>query len=75
MKLTSAGAEDHEYDHSGGFVTALIEMKLDQNTMFEWQRHNQDQIDVPPFAELLEFIDLQAPASENTVQRMIKSIL
>ena len=39
-------------------------MELDQLTMFEWQRHSQNQSDVPHYAEILEFIDLRARASE-----------
>ncbi len=34
--------------------------------MFEWQKHSQDHTDVPPYRELLEFIDLRARASETS---------
>ena len=30
------------YEPSGPFVTSVIESKLDQTTMFEWQRHLQE---------------------------------
>ena len=36
-----------EYDPSGPFVTSLLELKLDQNTVFEWQRCSQDSKEVP----------------------------
>ena len=52
------------HEPSGAFITSLIEMKLDQLTMFEWQRHSQNQSDVPHYAEILEFINLRARASE-----------
>ena len=53
------------YDTSGTFVTSLIEMKQDQSTMFEWQKHTQENSDVPHYAEIQEFIDLRARASET----------
>ena len=31
----------------GSFVTSLLELKLDINTMFEWQQHSQASADVP----------------------------
>ena len=31
------------------FMTSLLEMKLDPTTMFEWQRHSQEQRDVPDY--------------------------
>ncbi len=52
------------HEPSGSFVTSLLELKLDVNTMFEWQRHSQSSHDVPHYKELLEFINLRAQASE-----------
>ena len=49
---------------SPSFITSLIELKLDTNIMFEWQKHSHDQADVPPYTELLAFIDHRAQASE-----------
>ena len=43
---------------SGAFITSLIELKLDESTVFEWQRHSQDQPDVSHYVEILEFIHL-----------------
>ena len=56
-----------DYEPSSAFITAVIELKLDTNTMFEWQRHSQSQATVPHFQELLEFIDCRAQASETSV--------
>ena len=47
-----------KYKLSGVFITSLIQLKLDQLTMFEWQSHGQDQPDVPHYMEILKFIDL-----------------
>ena len=48
----------------GPFVTSILELKLDQNTMFEWQKHSQDSAAVPHYNDLLEVINLRAQASE-----------
>ena len=42
------------------FVTALVELKLDQSTMFEWQRQSQDATDTPHYERLSKFLDLKA---------------
>ena len=55
------------YDPPGPFITSLLELKLDTNTMFEWQRHSQESTDVPHFSKLMEFLNLRAQASETSV--------
>ena len=40
------------------FVTFMLETKLDQTTMFEWQKHSQGSKEVPDYLELLQFLDL-----------------
>ena len=40
---------------SGKFLTSMIELKLDHNTIFEWQRHTQDEREVPHFRGLAGF--------------------
>ena len=45
---------------------SMLELKLNQATMFEWQRHSQDSNDVLQYSALVNFIDLRAQASENT---------
>ena len=46
-------------------ITSMLELKLDQVTMFEWQRHSQDSKDVLPNSDLLEFLDLKVQASKT----------
>ena len=48
------------------FVTSIIELKLDQTTLFEWQKHSQSTVnEVPHYQDILEFLDLRAQASET----------
>ena len=50
----------------GKFVTSMIELKLDTETLFEWQKYSQASVNVPHYDELLSFIDLRAQASETS---------
>ena len=50
----------------GKFITSMIELKLDTETLFEWQKHSQTSVDVPHYDELLSFIDLRAQTSETS---------
>ena len=43
------------------FITSTL--KLDTNTMFEWQKYSQDSVYVPHYQKLLEFINLRTQAS------------
>lgn len=54
------------HDPPGPFITSLLELKLDATTMFEWQRHSQDSLDVPLYNDLLKFINLRAQAAESS---------
>ena len=45
------------------FITSVTELKLDSETMFEWQKHSQDKTEV--YQDILDFIDLRAQASET----------
>ena len=54
-----------DYEPSGPFITSVLELKLDVNTVFEWQKHSQDSTDVPHYRRLLKFINLRAQASET----------
>ena len=54
-------------DPSGPFITSAIELKLDKCTMFEWQKHSQKCDEVPPYEEILAFLDLRARATESMV--------
>lgn len=48
------------------FITSLIEIKLDEETLFEWHKHSQEKVaEVPHYQEILDFINLRAQASES----------
>ena len=48
------------------FITSVV-LKLNTDTMFEWQKHSQDKVeDVPRYQDFLDFIDLRAQASETS---------
>ena len=55
------------YEPSGAFLTSILELKLDPDTMFEWQRHSNSSSAVPHYSDLLEFINLRARATEHSV--------
>ena len=55
------------YEPSGQFITSTLELKLDQSTMFEWQKHSQKSTGVPHYQDLLEFFNLRAEASESSL--------
>ena len=54
-----------ESELPGSFITSVLELKLDQDTMFEWQKHSHESTTVPHYSELLDFINLRAQASES----------
>ena len=54
---------------SGPFITSALELKLDDNTMFEWQKYSQDSPTVPHFSSLLQFLNLRAQATESWKSR------
>ena len=56
------------YGPSASFITALIQLKLDQNTRFEWQRYTQGVKKVPHYDDMLAFLDMRAQASETLVR-------
>ena len=49
-----------EYEPSGHFITSALELKLDVDTMFEWQKHSQSSTKVPHYRDILSFINLRA---------------
>lgn len=50
-----------EAEPNWAFIMSIIELNLDIDTMFEWQRHSQDKTEeVPPYQDILEFLDLRA---------------
>ena len=56
--------EAMDYEPLGHFITSILELKLDMNTMFEWQKYSHN---VPHYQKLLEFINLHAQASEASI--------
>ena len=65
--LKAMGSEPDE-----SFITSVIELKLDVDTMFEWQRHSQAKTEVPSYSEILDFLDLRAQASETSLSSSSK---
>ena len=47
------------YEPSGPFITSALELKLDQTTMFAWQKHSQKFEGVPHYQDLA-FLNLHA---------------
>ena len=64
VKQHLCALKNSEHNLPGTFITLIIELKLDTDTMFEWQKHTQDKTDVPPYKDLLDFIGMRAQASE-----------
>ena len=62
-----------EEDPNRSFVTALLELKRDKGTMFEWQNVSQDARKIPHYDDLLEFLNLRAQASETCSNEPKKS--
>ena len=46
-------------DLPGSFITSMIELNLDVDTLFEWQKHSQENTDVPSCEDLFSFIDVR----------------
>ena len=61
-------------DPSGPFITTFLELKLDQNTLFEWQKCSQGSKDIPHCTKILEFLNLCAQASESCSSEAKRSI-
>ena len=53
-------------------LTAIIELKLDPTTMSNWQHSSRENREVPPFEDLVDFLDLQASDTENSVNDVVK---
>ena len=54
-----------DYDPSSPFITSVLELKLDVNTMFEWQKHSKMLPICPTTRSSSNFIKLRAQASET----------
>ena len=53
----SASMKSMGYESSGPFITSTLELKLDQSTLFEWQKNSQKSTGVPHYRDL-EFFNL-----------------
>ena len=53
-------------------LTGITELKLDPTIMKDWQRSTREKIEVPPFEDLLDFLDLQARDTENSICDVVK---
>ena len=62
-------------DNFETLLTIIVELKLDSTTMRDWQRSSQKHREVPPFEDLLDFLDLQECDTENSVCDVVKNIL
>ena len=56
--------EAMEYSSWNHLMTSIIELKLDQETLFEWEKLTQGKKQVPDPRDRLEFLDLRAQACE-----------
>ena len=45
-----------------------LNLKLDANTIFEWQKFSQECIDVPHYQKILKILNLGAQASEGSAE-------
>ena len=61
------------HETSGSFITLLLELKLDSNVIFEWQKFSKDSENVPHYSRLLEFLNLRAQPSETCTSETRKA--
>ena len=59
-------------DNFETLLTAILELKMDPTTMKDWQHSTWEHSEVPPCSDLLDFIDLQASDSENSLHDVVK---
>ena len=61
------------HEPSRTLLTSLLQLKLDPTTRFEWQKHNQSEVDIASYTDLLEFINLRAQATETLTPDQMQS--
>ena len=49
-------------------LTCIIELKLNTTTMRDWQRSSRKIKEVPPFKDMLNFLDMQVRDTERSVR-------
>ena len=52
------------------YLTAAIELKLDEDTKLRWTEHSSKCEKTPPCEEMLEFLDVQARYHESVADSM-----
>ena len=57
-----------KHELSVAFITSFIQLKLHQNSMFEWQKHSQEEKDVPHYEMLTKFLEIRAIAAESSAR-------
>ena len=55
------------------FITPVLQLIFDANTMFEWLKHSQESVDVPHYEKLLEFVNLHSQATETFISERKRS--
>ena len=50
------------------YLTAAIELKLDEDTKLKWMEYSGDSDTTPSYEELLKFLDIRARHHESAVQ-------
>ena len=53
-------------------LTGIIQLKLDPTTMKDWRRSSREKKEMPPFEDLLDFLNLQARETEISVRDGVK---
>ena len=54
-----------DYDPSGPFITSVLELKLNEDILFKWQRLSHESGKVPHYQDMLDFLDLRAQSTES----------
>ena len=57
-----------EQDTLETYLTAAIELKLDEGTKLKWAEYSSERETTPPYEELLKFLDIQARHHESVIQ-------
>ena len=54
-----------DYDPSGPFITSVLELKLNEDILFKWQRHSHECGKVPHYQDMLDFLYLRMQSTES----------
>ena len=57
-----------EQDTLETYLTAAIELKLDEGAKLKWTEYSSERETMPPYGELLRFLDIQARHHESVTQ-------